>query len=596
MTARQLRPRARSWAAGALLAACMGGYATAQDSMSYSFERGGRIACAVELQLTVGGRTGGQGWLSATVRNHDTEPQNVEVGYDNSYGLRVAAVRRVRLGAGEHARLCIPVPTIGGTTTAIYARCGADLRETWLPLSRGKGGPTVVALLVTDRPEATARTAVLLEEALKESRFAHKASEVVARTPDSLPADWAMLSTFDVVFVDGSAELPAETQEVLRQYAAAGGRLAVESRLPAGPLRQAVERLDGPARLLLGSLAALPHLSMSDEGRRALVPMLDTLDDFAGPVPSSLQLLQAIPGIGAVPTRLFLVLILAFAIVTGPVNFVVLRRKRRPMLLLLTVPALGFGTTALILCYGMFRDGFGIQGIERTFTVLDQRNHAAAAIAARTLFAGLAPGRFTMPPGTLLTCPSAVNYDRESQGQLVFAEDGSLDGSALPSRTPSALATTWHGTARARLRFRADGEELELLSDGGIAPAERSSILVRDHDGAYWTGTGPRLARTTPDAAAALLRKVKADAKLAAAPGQQPPSAARPQRRRPGASTMPAPGPPLLSRTFGDELPPGSYLLRAGAAPWIPDHGLDVSWHRSQHVVLGHLAAEDFVR
>jgi hypothetical protein len=599
MTAGRPRPRAVVRLARALVLAGAGGFATAQDTTTQVFERGGKTVCVIETQVTLGGRTGGQGCLLATARNQDSEPHVVQVGYESRYGLQVSASRRLRLGPGEHVRLCLPMPTIEGASVEVYAQLGAERRGNQTMMSRGKGSLTIVALLVTSHPEVTARTAVLLEEALKESRCPHKASEVVARTPDSLPPDWTMLSSFDVVFVAGDAELPAETQEVLRQYAAAGGRVAVAEpeQLPAGPLRQAVEPIDGSAKLLLGSRARLPDLSLTETGMAALVPMLDTLDDLAGPVPVGLQQEQAIPGLGEVPTRLFLLLILVFAVVTGPVNFVVLRRKRRPMLVLLTVPALGFGTTGLILGYGMFRDGFGIQGVERTFTMLDQRTHAATALAARTLFAGLSPGRLAMPPGTLLTAPAVFRFGPETAAQLAFAEDGAVDGGVLPSRTPTVLASTWHGTARARLRFRQVGEELEPLLDGELAPAPQTSILVRDHDGGYWAGTGPRLSRIAPGVAAVAFADARAIWALPEARGQERVVVVRPPRRRP----TPPPDPEsqrtvIAQRAFGDELPPGSYVLRAAAAPWVPDHGLEVAYHYREHVVFGHLAAEDFVR
>jgi len=141
--------------------------------------------------------------------------------------------------------------------------------------------------------------------------------------------------------------------------------------------------------------------------------------------------------------------ILVFSALVGPVNFIVLRRLRRPMLALVTVPALGFSTTAMMLGYGMFCDGFGTRGVVSSWTVLDQERHECAVIAARTLFSGLSPGSCTMGPDTLLLAPRAfLHPERRGADRWHLDENSTLDGGVLPSRTATPLLTAQQGVVR----------------------------------------------------------------------------------------------------------------------------------------------------
>src|SRR5690606_39133730 len=60
-----------------------------------------------------------------------------------------------------------------------------------------------------------------------------------ALLPGNLPPDWRALAGFDLVVLDGRAELPEAAQQVLRDHLRAGGRLLVHGAdlLPNGPLR-----------------------------------------------------------------------------------------------------------------------------------------------------------------------------------------------------------------------------------------------------------------------------------------------------------------------------------------------------------------------
>ena len=136
-----------------------------------------------------------------------------------------------------------------------------------------------------------------------------------------------------------------------------------------------------------------------------------------------------IAGLGKAPVTVFVMLILLFAILVGPVNFMILRRRKKPLLALLTVPLAGFGTTFGILAYGLFHDGLGARGVITTCTLLDQTSHEAVSLQARTLFAGVAPSDMTTNPGTLVLSLRAGLRNRDVPDRWIFHADAQqLDG------------------------------------------------------------------------------------------------------------------------------------------------------------------------
>ena len=82
------------------------------------------------------------------------------------------------------------------------------------------------------------------------------------------------------------------------------------------------------------------------------------------------------PGIGGVPVYGFMILITAFAVLIGPVNYFYLRRKRMLWLLLVTVPATALVTSVLLVGYSVAAHGFSIRSRIRSLTVLDQKGHS----------------------------------------------------------------------------------------------------------------------------------------------------------------------------------------------------------------------------
>jgi hypothetical protein len=392
----------------------------------------------------------------------------------------------------------------------------------------------------------------------------------------NMPPSWWMLTGNDLIFVDGTdARVATAEQTLVEQYLRAGGRVVVlfaESLAP-GPLRDAVaplplgrgswhgfgrvlplsagdsDRFSDRGVALLGRLpdaaSSLGEMAMADTARSSLFPLLEA--------PS----LQAPPP----PTGVFMLLIALFAIVVGPVNYLALRARGRLSHLMWTIPALGFGTTAVVLTVGLLRDGLDTRRSSGGVTFLDQRTGAAAHWSEQVLFSGFSPGSVRPHPESLVEFCDVLEY----RSPLDFAiwrraADGTLSGSVVPARQSVALGTCTVRTERSRLRFRREGDAIVVLPDANLRPVTGPrAVLLRDFEGEYWGDLGTD-GRLEPEPAVSI------------AMGKLDPYGARDGR-----------------------LEPGTYLARVEAPPWLEDLGIDAVSDPIglSHFVLGRLAPED---
>jgi hypothetical protein len=440
-------------------------------------------------------------------------------------------------------------------------------------------GDGLVGLLVSDRPDAEPHGLAALQAV--RSAYDGKPQQA-ASLADDLPEDWRLFTCFPIVVVDGRASVSAEVQDALRRYAFAGGSVVVAAaeQLPSGPLRDLATASPGGAGSHgLGQIAATPAFGGDTTAMRVRLAELPPLGRGLWPAAKNLFAQQDIADLGQAPVAMFVLVILLFAILVGPVNFLVLRRRRRPLLALVTVPLLGFGTTFVILGYGVFHDGFGVRGVVTSWTMLDQARHEATTIAARSLFAGLAPSELTMPADALVLSLRAGATRRDWPDRWHWDADRErLDGGVLPSRTVTPLLSVQQGTARQRLTVRVLGDDaLELLVDGGVVPV--GQMVLRDLDGRYWAGTDGRLERVGESQGRELFAEFETNAWLlrVAADGEG------------DDLRVPSLTPPSIGQ-------PGSYIAGVSSAPWLGEHGLDVDYDEVRHIVFGRMHAEDFVR
>ncbi len=232
------------------------------------------------------------------------------------------------------------------------------------------------------------------------------------------------------------------------------------------------------------------------------IATFNQLDSFGARVrtesPSSFfELTFDIPGVGKPPVNLFRVLIFFFVLVIGPVNYVVLRRRRRLNLLLFTVPAFSFLTCVTLLTYAVLADGFRMHERIESVSYLDQRIGYVNTYSRHQCFGVSLPrGGYEFDKNTLAIpeCP------RNGQRAIEITDLGdsyTLQGGKMKTRTPhqfmlhSVNATSSklqvHGiTDIADITNQLGGKiHFVCLRDGNdfyvgedIADGQRSSLLV----------------------------------------------------------------------------------------------------------------------
>jgi len=333
--------------------------------------------------------------------------------------------------------------------------------------------------------------------------------------PDSLPDSWINFSGLDFVAIsrDDLANLEPSVRSAVLKWVRCGGNLIVYD---AGESSRDIETLE---RLLeLNEDAAVGPRWTNSGGRETPLPfatrqlMLGLLCAFPDQLPDSSSawstFLSSVgeprsswlhrhgiapnlgtgefyyfmnPNIRGVPVYGFMVLITAFAVLIGPVNYFYLRRKRLLWLLLVTVPAMALVTSVLLVGYSVAAHGFSIRSRIRSLTVLDQKSHSAVTVARLALFAGVAPARgMQFSPETAVypvfpptTGPGAFTVD--------WTENQSLTSGWLLSRTRTQFLTIRHAEQRARV-------DVKQGQDGGLAivnglPWELEAVLVADASG-----------------------------------------------------------------------------------------------------------------
>jgi hypothetical protein len=546
----------------------------AQDVHVVHADENGVEAVRLEAFVSGGSERGvGLGWIRFELENLSERAYAISVELSSRRFSRndVATRKGVTLEAHGRSSFFLPV-TVPPDSGRVVVEVDGSQYEAGINFARGRGH---VGLFVSDQ-SGTGSFGLAVLEAMP-SDTANPKPYVTGS--DALPADWRFFTSFSAVVVDGRARLGAEVQDALRRYAYVGGRVVVAtpSLLPAGPLRDAVGDRAGVRDHGMGQLAAIGALGGDTTRMRQVLAEMRRLGDGVWPAPYDLFAEQDIAGLGKAPVTAFLLVILLFAILVGPVNFWGLKKRTQPLLALVTVPVLGFGTTFVILTYGIFHDGFGVRGVTRSWTLLDQVEHEGATISARTLFAGLAPSDLTTEQQSMVLSGRAGLSRRDGPDRWHWDGDrGVLGGGVLPSRTITPLLSAQQGPVRERLTVRRSGDALEVLADGGLKPV--GNMVLRDLDGDYWAGTDGRLTRTDAvDGAAKFLGMLRESRQIRVDAGDR---------------TTRLELPAVLPR-WGAR---GTYATKVQAAPWIDEHGMTIEYDGQQHWVFGRMHSQDFVQ
>ena len=196
-----------------------------------------------------------------------------------------------------------------------------------------------------------------------------------------------------------------------------------------------------------------------------------------------------IPGVTGVPARTYLLILLAFSFVIGPVNYWFLLRKRRQVLLVLTAPLISAVFILLLTGYVIAGEGFGVRGRAMTFTMLDQVRMQAASRASMSLYAsGMTPSGGLRYPRDVAVFPIGTDGEGSRvQHTLVLSELQRYSSGLIQARSPTNLEAIAFRPARERLSFNVEGTVIGVVNglDSNI------STLVYRTGNTRYSLTGP---------------------------------------------------------------------------------------------------------
>jgi hypothetical protein len=206
-----------------------------------------------------------------------------------------------------------------------------------------------------------------------------------------------------------------------------------------------------------------------------------------------------IPGVGLAPVGAFRILITLFVVAIGPLNYFLLRRRRRLHWLVVTIPVSAGVVTAALFAYALVADGLGTRARVRSVTRIDQRNQRAVCWSRISYYAGLAPSRGLTFSDDIVVVP-LKRIAREVRGRrrdLIWREDQWLVSGWLNSRTPTQYLTVRSRSSQFGLDVDGTSAATGKLSVRNGLGSEIHQLLVRTKDGKYFGSSD-----VAPDAAA----------------------------------------------------------------------------------------------
>jgi hypothetical protein len=332
--------------------------------------------------------------------------------------------------------------------------------------------------------------------------------------PSRLPANWLGYTSLRAVVL-GPVEWEQLTdgqRSALLAWTASGGDLIfvdgdIRSLLPAAQVQPAADPERATARHLFGHVHVVP-LSSVETGLTALLTATESVRDLNWALPANAApdwgavekggFRLRIPGVDGVPARAYLGILLLFAVVIGPLNYWLLRRRGRQVLVVLTAPLISAAFIAVLAGYAVAGQGFRVLGRAVTVTMIDQVTRQAVTRATVSLYA---PG-LTQSGGLRFGRDAAVwavgpegNGTRDRM-ELDLTDAQHFSSGVLQTRSPTNFEQVTFRAARERLTFSAadggltvtNGLDATILAlfyreggtmyslDGPLSPGERQTM------------------------------------------------------------------------------------------------------------------------
>jgi hypothetical protein len=334
--------------------------------------------------------------------------------------------RSLVLDPGATARVSLPQPPVdlrgndsllvivqGGERKAATLRSFPDLQNRW-SIPDGIFGLLISRSLSAETISASFEKASALETSLTSRTSSHysphsSGSDTKRYTRPEIDVeawspDWRAYTPFAGVVLAGRdwARVPADVSDALLAYVRAGGIL-----LLAGPPESAAPFPVPPAsgsptngwQRTPHGLGSVVHLDQPDPAKwptSTVVYLQAAFKASSEPwkiKPDFDEAHRACPVVAGirVPARAFFLTLLAFALLAGPGVLLYTRRRNNRLLRFILIPALSLVTTAGIVAFAFFQDGWTPSVRIESITWLDTATQRAATVGSVGVYAPFTP-------------------------------------------------------------------------------------------------------------------------------------------------------------------------------------------------------------
>ncbi len=325
------------------------------------------------------------------IANNQNRPHSVYLDFKDSTdyrdGISTSSSFSFLAPAGKTVSQDLLIPLSPQNGTSSYQELDVRLTGTM-----GKAQGSVSTVFNDDQP------AVLLSESLHTPNGSALDTERNSRgsssyggsslgfasrfDPRRLPDDWRAFSGFDSIMLTESdwQATPPGSRNAILSWLRLGGQLVVFSQNPSQP-----SSLGIPDDASFGSVV------MKSVGADLRLDAKETVDLSIPPPPSQTRVsavvgdfktkwpLQNKFGEQSFNYLFFILILIAFGILVGPVNLFLLAKSGRRHRLFITTPLISLGTSLILVALIIFQDGFGGEGVRLVLMEVrpDQNQNAA---------------------------------------------------------------------------------------------------------------------------------------------------------------------------------------------------------------------------
>lgn len=213
---------------------------------------------------------------------------------------------------------------------------------------------------------------------------------------------WLSYTPYDAVVLSASdlQSMPPAVQSALWRYAECGGNLLLfgGGDVPQSWQSMTPSTVDGGRRYHVGFGCCFVFGSdkitdLTPAAVRSVMEFANNSARYWQSLPDESGANSSFPVVpdSRIPVRSTVFIMLAFVILIGPVNLIVLSRLKRRTWLLWTIPAISLVTSLMVFGYSLVREGVTPDVRTEGLTVLDQANHHAATIGMTAFYCPLTP-------------------------------------------------------------------------------------------------------------------------------------------------------------------------------------------------------------